>query len=758
MLSAFIFYCSCGPTPTPEAESDHFYRQALEHFHAGQWKAAAEQLQRCLQLAPDSTAARVRLGEIYLVMGQSQLAEQTLADLPPAAGNLPQAHLLRARLLTRQGRTLEAKAITDDLLQRDPQSLDARLHLARLSQQSSATMNLERSRQLCEGLLREFPHHREASILLLRARLRQGELSHALDFGRQLMQRLPQDRLVHLLAGTAALWAGDDAAVPILQQAVDLSSQHFDRLKALWLLKLHYNQRGGYPAALSGRYRFHTFRPPLSESHLRFTDIAVESGVDKTDRGRGSAWLDFDDDGDFDLFSVGIQAVHALYRNDGGGNFADVTKEKGLDDRRGGWGASSVDYDNDGDPDLFVSRDAWEGRAANSLYRNDGDRFVDIAPQAGVADSGASFTATWGDYNNDSYLDLYVANGVIGDGDTNRLYRNNGDGTFAEMGTAAAVADSGNTIGTAFGDYDNDGRPDLYVVNIGQPNRLYRNNGDGTFADRALAAGVSYPLDGGYVTFFFDYNNDGQLDIFAALMSSFNDALNSAIEGQAVEPNRPFLYHNNGDGTFADITQLAGLARSFGTMGIGMGDIDNDGFADIYLANGGPEMYRLEPNTLFRNRGDGTFADVTELANVGNLGKGHGATFADFDRDGDLDLYAGLGGHYNGDVWPNSLYRNDGTNGYYLQVELQGTRSNRDAIGARLTLYSGAHRVHTQVASGFGFGSNNALTTHLGLGTQRHIDRLEVHWPSGLKQQWQNVAPNQAIRIIEGQADYTALK
>ena len=198
----------------------------------------------------------------------------------------------------------------------------------------------------------------------------------------------------------------------------------------------------------------------------------------------------------------------------------------------------------------------------------------------------------------------------------------------------------------------------------------------------------------------------------------------------------------------------AGLGRSFSTMGIGVSDIDNDGFADIYLANGGPEMYRLEPNTLLLNRGDGTFADITAEAGVGNLGKGHGATFADFDGDGDMDLYAGLGGHYDGDVWPNSLYRNDGENGHFLAVITRGTESNRDGIGARVSLHSGDHQVHAEVSSGYGFGSSNAPALHLGLGDKEMVDRLEIRWPSGHRQSWEHIPANSVIRLTEGSTDY----
>ncbi|MEE3257743.1 MAG: CRTAC1 family protein, partial [Candidatus Latescibacterota bacterium] len=267
-----------------------------------------------------------------------------------------------------------------------------------------------------------------------------------------------------------------------------------------------------------------------------------------------------------------------------------------------------------------------------------------------------------------------------------------------------------------------------------------------------------FPVEGGYVAFFFDLDNDGLLDLFVSTMSAFPDVLNSQVTGEAIEPNRPFLYRNLGDGTFVDITGPAGLARSFGTMGAGAADVDNDGFVDIYLANGGPQMSRLEPNVLYRNMGDGTFADITAAAGTGSLGKGHGATFADFDQDGDVDLYVGLGGHYDADVWANNLYRNDGPAHHYLQVELVGTRTNRSAIGARVATFAAGRTARARRTSGFGFGSSNSPVLQLGLGTAAAVDSLHVHWPGGVSQRFSDLPINCLIRVTEGDARYQILR
>lgn len=718
-------------------------------MHQSRFAAAEPLLHRVLELAPDSTIANIRLGEAQIHQGRRQSAARILDALPASARQRPEARVLEARLLAFAGFAQEAELAVDQVLDEYPASLEGRLLLAELYLQAAATMNLERASAMCSQALTSQPEHRDALYLLLQATLRLGRFTTALERSEALVQAYPDQSSAHLLAGTAALWADDDRAVPWLERAVDLAlDRPTQRLESLWLLKVAYDRRGGYPPTLAARYRFHTYTPPATATDLHFSDIAHEVGVDKKDRGRGNCWLDFDLDGDLDLFSVGIHITHALYRNDGG-RFADVTRAQGLDDPRGGWAASAADFDNDGDDDLFTSRDCWEGPAPNSLYRNDLGTFTDIAEQAGLADSADSFTAAWLDFDLDGYLDLYVANGISGSGKENTLLHNQKNATFLNVAAEAAVNDSSKTIGTAAGDYDGDGFIDLYAANIGELNRLYRNDGDGTFTDLAESAGVLFPVEGSYVAFFFDLDNDGQLDLFVSTMSAFPDVLNSLVTGEAIEPNRPFLYRNMGDGTFTDITVPAGLARSFGSMAAGVGDVDNDGFADLYLANGGPQLSRLEPNVLFRNMGDGTFRDITATSGTGSLGKGHGSTFADFDQDGDLDLYAGLGGHYDADAWPNILYRNDGPKHHYIEVELVGTRSNRNGLGTRVTAYAEGRAIHAVRQSGFGFGTNNSPFLHLGLGSATHIDSLHLYWVSGAQQRFIDVPIDCSIRIVE---------
>ncbi len=494
-----------------------------------------------------------------------------------------------------------------------------------------------------------------------------------------------------------------DDAIAMYRGVVD---QDGSDLVARWNLQVAYAQKGESPASLPDAYRISFNTDRVAPSPVTFVDVAPSLGVDALTRGRGSAWSDYDGDGDRDLFTVGIQDPHRLYRNNGDGTFTDVTTEAGLLDPRGGWASLFFDYDGDGDRDLFVTRDGWRGPEPNSLYRNNGDgTFTDVAHRAGLGGNHNSFTATLADIDRDGDIDLYVANGVAeAGGAPNTLYRNQGDGTFIEVAGQAGVGNLGRSIGSAFGDYD----------------------------------------------------NDGWLDLFATgWTESYQEVLQSAISGMpSQERNRLALYHNNRDGTFTDVTYEAGLARSYGAMAAQYGDIDNDGWLDIYLGNGGPPMDTYEPNILLRNTGQGTFVDITESAGVGNLGKGHGATFADYDNDGDLDLYAPIGGAMVGDRQPNSLYRNGGTPNHWLKLRLQTGESNPDAIGTRLAFTTSGGTRHLAVAGGTGFGSMNDPVVFVGLGQATHVERLDIQWPSGRRAHFVNLAAGQQLLLTEGKTDF----
>ena len=588
-----------------------------------------------------------------------------------------------------------------------------------------------------------------------------GQFDTAVQTFQKALETDPSSAEANYMLGVAYMRLGEwEAAIGPLQVAAEGDAEH---LQARWNLRMARRQSGRHPEEGPAAHRLAlAASPPPGHEAVRFTDVGAAAGVDRVNMGRGSAWRDWDGDGWLDLFTVGENSLHTLYRNRGDGTFFEITEEAGLDDRRGGWSSLWVDYDNDGGADLFVTRNAWTGRGPNSLYRNRGDgTFAEVTREAGLEDEADSFCAAWGDYDRDGWLDLYVANGVSQRGWPNALYRNRGDGTFADEALKAGVDNQlRHTIGVAWGDYDDDAWPDLYTVNFRGPNALYRNQGDGTFAKRTEAAGVAHPFLG-FVAFFFDFNNDGRLDIFvASWTANAEEVIRSAVSGQPVFPGyHPALYRNQGDGTFAEVSQAAGLGRTFGSMAATYGDIDNDGFQDLYLANGGPAMDRFEPDRLLLNNGDETFADITFAAGMGNIGKGHGTTMADFDGDGDLDIYApqgGMGGN-PGDRQPNSLYRNQGNGNHWLAVRALGAGpnagleqfSNLDGIGARITVAVQERRLVGQVSGGDGFGSTNSLPVEFGLGGATEVAWVEVRWPSGLVDRVEGVSVDRVLAVRE---------
>ena len=394
-----------------------------------------------------------------------------------------------------------------------------------------------------------------------------------------------------------------------------------------------------------------TARLMVNGSDTPFTDVAVAAGVNDGGDSQGVAWGDYDSDGDQDLYVANNGNIR-LYRNDGQGRFTEATVRAGMEDGGNGTGVAWGDYDNDGYLDLFAANNG-----ENWLFRSNGDStFTNVMRSARVNDRGTQTGAAWGDFDSDGDLDLYVASNDR----PNRLYRNNRDGTFTNVADSAEVADTGNTQGVSWGDYDNDGDLDLYTVKVFQPNRLYRNNGRGAFTDVGTLAGVS---DGafGRGAAWGDYDNDGDLDLYV---------VNSG-------PNR--LYWNNGNGTFTNVGDSAGVADIGDGYGCAWGDFDNDGDLDLYVVNSG------SPHRLYRNDGNGKFTDIAASSGVTERGPGGFiAAWGDYDNDGDLDMYVAISGR------ANRLYRNAGNANRWLHVRLVGTVSNRSGIGAQVTAVTGA--------------------------------------------------------------------
>ena len=790
----FLISIGCSPDSPQSKENPQVtahYQRGMDALDRNNFVEAEEAFQACLRIDANAYDARMQLARTYIRQQKFSRAEETLQTLinllkqiPEAKDKLSRAYLTLAQVFSYQQRFSDSTAALTSALEVNPDDTDARIRLGYFlgAPQQMLVPDLSASKRQFEKVLELEPNNLEAMLQLGLAEFRLGEADKAAERFENIIQNYRRHSGAYYYLGVYHLRHGaPEKAVENFKASLQLKPRDPETLWNLWTA---YSQIGGYPADLPEEFKIQTavsHQPSAISSQQSavssqqedvtspenlltdnrqlktenyFTDTAPDLEMNKVDGGRGSAWGDYDNDGDLDIVAVGTYQPHALYRNNGDGTFTNTAAQAGIADPRGGWGSLFADYDNDGYLDLYITRGGWSGAAENTLYHNNGDgTFTDVTNTAGVADPQSSFCAAWADYDNDGYLDLYVADGVIGDGAANVLYRNNGNGTFTNTAEAAGVADTGNSLGTAWGDYDKDGYIDLHVVNFGQSNVLYRNNGDGTFTDVTPTTGMNLPVTEAFVTFFLDVDNDADLDIFISNSGSFQAFIAGQITGSAPhDSDRQVLYRNNGDGTFTDVTRESGLYHAFGAMGANFGDINSDGYLDIYLATGAPQMGRLERDALFRNNGDGTFTDATVALGLGNVGKGHGVTFGDIDMDGDVDIYVPVGGAFIGDQWHNLFYQNTGTGNNYLNLKLVGVKSNRDGIGAKVTLRIRDDIIYREVSGGCGFGSTNSLPLEIGLGTHTKVDTLEIVWPSGQVDTHRNLSVNQRLVITEGKS------
>jgi hypothetical protein len=539
-------------------------------------------------------------------------------------------------------------------------------------------------------------------------------------------------------------------------------------------------------------------RPEVAAAvpRVHFVDVAMRAGLtvktegggEKTKKyivettGSGAAFVDYDGDGWPDIFLVngttlegfpkGQEPTSHLYHNNHDGTFSDVTRRAGVALTGWGQGVCAGDYDNDGRIDLYVT--FWGHSVL--LHNNSDGTFSDITKKAGLWhhdvrwETGCAFV----DYDHSGHVSLFVAQYVDLDlaktpvpgsnndcmwkgiavmcgprglkGTHSELLRNNGDGTFTDVSAKSGISktDAYYCFTPLTGDFDNDGWPDIYVSCDSTPSVLFHNNHDGTFSESGVTAGLAFNGDGheqaGMGVHAMDYDGDGWLDI---IKTNFSD-------------DTATLYHNNGDGTFTDVTNEAGLGRN--TQFLGWGalflDIDNDGWPDIFLANGHvyPEVDRRGFSTSFRerkvlywNQHNAKFLDISTNAGPGitALFNSHGIAAADFDNDGKVEILV------NNSHDTPSLLKNLGEQGNWVLVKLTGTRSNRDAIGARVAVRSGGHLQVQEVRSGGGYNSQSDFRLHFGLGTATRADLIDIRWPSGTTQRLENVPGNQVLKIKE---------
>ena len=527
-----------------------------------------------------------------------------------------------------------------------------------------------------------------------------------------------------------------------------------------------------------------------ADTNIQFVNVTQEAGIHwkhvdgrsgqkyfMETLGAGAAFFDYDTDGDPDLYFVNGAPLpgyvsseiptNCLYRNNGDGTFTDVTEKAGVGDTGYGHGCAVGDYNNDGTLDLYVTN-----YGGNRLYRNNGDgTFTEVAESAGVTEPRWSTGCAFADYDRDGNLDLYVVNYIVFDIDENpwcgfkekgiraycepdnftaqsdTLYRNNGDGTFTDVTKTAGIHNTtGKGLGVVWGDYNNDGTPDIYVANDSTENLFYHNNGNGTFEEVGFMVGVALSEDGvaenGMGTAFGDWNNDGWLDL--------------TVTNYAQQTNT--LYHNDADGFFTDATittKTAQLTYPYLGWATAFIDYNNDGYQDLFVANGhlhenlaelGQEGTYGQRNLLFRNNANGTFTEVSETLGAGMKLEdvSRGATFADYDLDGDIDIVV-----TNSNTAPR-LLRNDGGNQRnYLQIRLTATNGSTDAIGARVKITTGTVTQTREVRSGDGYLSQQDLTLHFGIGDYKQVDSIEVQWQNGTKQLVGSVSPNRVLSLEE---------
>ena len=526
-----------------------------------------------------------------------------------------------------------------------------------------------------------------------------------------------------------------------------------DDLEVRWLLNLAHMTLGEYPGNVDRRFLISLDRYLKNEFDIgRFRDIGHLVGVNRLNQAGGAIMEDFDNDGLLDIVITSMDPTQAMafFRNKGDGTFEDRTEAAGLSKQFGGLNCVQVDYNNDGFMDIFIPRGAWVKYAMRpSLLRNNGDgTFTDVTRAAGLLDPVNSISATWADFDNDGFADLFICC----ERQANRLYRNKGDGTFEEMAVRAGV--QGNDItakGAAWLDYDNDGYPDLYVNNFVGPAQLFHNNRNGTFTEVTQSMGIT-GVQLGFSCWAWDFDNDGWLDLFA---TSYDRTLADAVKGLLQQPHGSDscrLYRNLQGKGFQDVTKEAGLDMVFATMGSNFADFDNDGYLDMYLGTGDPDLSTLVPNRMFKNVGGKRFAEISTSTGTAHLQKGHGVACGDWDRDGNVDIFIELGGATNGDKYHNALFQNPGQGNHSLTLKLIGKKTNRAALGARIKVVTAAEpalTVHRHVTSGSSFGAN-PLEQTIGLGKADRIALLEIHWPtSGTTQVFRDIAADQAIEVVE---------
>lgn len=527
-----------------------------------------------------------------------------------------------------------------------------------------------------------------------------------------------------------------------------------------WLINLAYMVKGDYPDKVPQRWLIPQLTPSDSITFPEFTEIAESAGLDHISLAGGSIADDFDGDGLIDIMvsSWGLDNQLHYFKNMGHRGFEDQTESANLIGITGGLNMVHGDYNNDGWVDVFVLRGGWfgeDGNHPNSLLKNNGNgTFTDVTISTSIYSEHPTQTASWGDFNNDGWLDLFIGNeNTGGSNHISELYQNNGDGTFSEVAQAHNINAIGFIKAVIWGDINNDGFLDLYISRLGESNLLFQNSGPENnyhFKEISKKSGVTEPLNS-FPAWFWDFNNDGWEDIWVSGYDNSSGHVAMDYLGLKHDGESPRLYQNNKDGTFTDVTKKANLDHPLLTMGSNFGDLNNDGFLDFYAGTGDPDYRSIQPNRMFLNNRGESFDDVTFHGRFGHLQKGHGVSFADFDRDGDLDIHAVLGGAYEGSVYQNALFENPGGwKTHWIGISLRGNKTNKLALGARIEIVlKNGSSIFRTVSSGGSFGGN-PFDQMIGLGKNGNIKTINIFWPgSGTTQTFSGVDINARYLVNE---------
>jgi len=602
--------------------------------------------------------------------------------------------------------------------------------------------------------------HRKYNELLAVAWLRYGETENCIQF------HSDQSCIVPIQGdGFHKLEKGSRKAIEAYKKLLDIDSLNY---KAMLLMNIAYMTLNNYPDSVPKPYLIPLTKFPNDTAVPLFKNIAGNLGLNTRSNAGGVIMEDFNNDGYLDVVFSGMHLDDQLqfFVNNGDGSLTEATIEAGLKGITGGLNIMQADYNNDGLKDILILRGGWYGKRSlgfqpNSLLKNLGNnRFEDVTVETGLLSLHATQTATWADFNNDGWLDLFIGNESELHNHPCELFMNLQGKSFKEMALAAGIDVNTHIKGVTAADYDNDGWTDLFLSNFGGKNHLFKNKGldknEQVWFEDDTSSTVAVDLQS-FPCWFWDYNNDGNEDLMVFRFKSRHstEAVATHLLGQKAERSIPVLYKNDGQGNFTETSANGQLVLPLTTMGCNFGDVNNDGYLDMYIGTGAPSYEMIYPNRLLINSAEGKFYDATVSSGTGHLQKGHGIAIGDLDNDGDQDILAEMGGFYQADVFANALFLNPGNDNNWVKLQLEGVTSNRDAIGSKIKVTvlqdSIVRNVYRTVSSGSSFGANS-FRAEIGLGAADSIKSIEVFWPtSNTRQVFTGVTLNQSYKVKEGE-------